>query len=260
MFCDVRNFSTISENLSAVELTHFVNELLSPLSEIILNQRGTIDKYMGDAIMAFWNAPLDDRDHALHASRAALEMARTIKELNKRWRLQAVVSGRPFQGVKIGIGINTGLCCVGNLGSTIRFDYSAIGDEVNITSRFESLTKTYGVTAIVGHRALTSDFPALELDSVKVKGRTLATKIYTFCGLLEAEQSQLEALCQTYSRFLEAYRLQQWDTAEQLLTECRQIGITELDLCYSLFEKRIELFRHEPVPVGWDGSFALTEK
>ena len=154
MFCDVRNFTSISQDLSATDLTQFINELLSPLTEIILEQRGTIDKYMGDAIMAFWNAPLDDADMTDHACNAALKMVAKMDELNEMWRQRAEADLRPFKRVNIGMGINTGKCCVGNLGSTYRFDYSAIGDEVNVTSRFEGLTKMYGVPAIVGQRSL----------------------------------------------------------------------------------------------------------
>jgi adenylate cyclase len=260
MFCDVRNFSSISQDLSAADLTSFINELLSPLSEIISKQRGTIDKYMGDAIMAFWNAPVDDPQHTHHACLAAVEMAKKMTELNEQWRARALVAGRPFQTVKIGIGVNTGLCCVGNLGSAQRFDYSAIGDEVNITSRFESLTKVYGVTAIVGHRSLAPGLPALELDSVMVKGRMRPTTIYTLLELLEADPSQLDALSRTYGNFLGAYRLQHWVEAEQLLRECRTIGVVQLDACYALFEGRIALFRREPVPTDWDGSFVMVEK
>ena len=124
MFCDVRNFTSISEQLTATELTHFINELLTPLSEVILDRRGTIDKYMGDAIMAFWNAPLDDPDHRMHACSAAIGMVKKVDELNERWRAQALEKGRPFQRVRIGIGLNSGECCVGNLarpcGSIIR--------------------------------------------------------------------------------------------------------------------------------------------
>ena len=146
MFCDVRNFTSISEQLSASELTRFVNELLTPFSEAILDHRGTIDKYMGDAIMAFWNAPLDDPQHADHACAAAVGDGGQAQGLNQQWAEQAAAAQRPFQEVKIGIGINTGECCVGNFGSSIRFDYSAIGDEVNVTSRLEGLSKFYGVT------------------------------------------------------------------------------------------------------------------
>ena len=149
MFCDVRNFTSISQDLSAVDLTQFINELLSPLTEIILEQRGTIDKYMGDAIMAFWNAPLDDPEHTTHACHAALKMVAKMDELNETWRQRAEAEQRPFKRVNIGMGINTGQCCVGNLGSTYRFDYSAIGDDVNITSRFRGAHKS---VRCAGHR------------------------------------------------------------------------------------------------------------
>ena len=189
MFCDVRNFTSISQDLSATDLTQFINELLSPLTEIILEQRGTIDKYMGDAIMAFWNAPLDDADMTDHACNAALKMVAKMDELNEMWRQRAEADLRPFKRVNIGMGINTGKCCVGNLGSTYRFDYSAIGDEVNVTSRFEGLTKMYGVPAIVGQRSLAPGIAALELDKVAVKGRTRPTHIFTFVDMLGGTKS-----------------------------------------------------------------------
>ena len=260
MFCDVRNFTSISQDLSAVELTHFINELLSPLSEIILKHRGTIDKYMGDAIMAFWNAPVNDQDHTLHACSAALEMASQMDELNERWRQRATAANRPFKSVKIGIGINTGQCCVGNLGSVLRFDYSAIGDEVNITSRFEGLTKLYGVPAILGERSVTPSIPALELDCVLVKGRTRPTRIYTLPGVLGPDEPKVKAVSSKYGKFLEAYRRQEWDAAERLLDECRRVGVSELDELYSIFATRIEQFRRAPLGADWDGAFAMVEK
>jgi adenylate cyclase len=260
MFCDVRNFTSISERLSATELTHFINELLTPLSEIILERRGTIDKYMGDAIMAFWNAPLDDPNHKAHACGAAVEMAKKMSELNGRWRQQAEANGRSFQPVRIGIGLNSGECCVGNLGSTMRFDYSAIGDEVNVTSRFEGLTKMYGVPTAVGERALSPDFPVLELDYIQVKGRKRPEKIYTFLELLGTDQSQLDCLKRTHVEFLGAYRQQKWDDAARLIKECRKVGIADLETCYDLFASRIASLQGAPLPTDWDGSFAMTEK
>ena len=260
MFCDVRNFTSISQDLSAMDLTQFINELLSPLSEIILEHRGTIDKYMGDAIMAFWNAPLDDPAHTVNACRAALRMATKMDELNKTWMARAQVEQRPYKRVDIGMGLNSGKCCVGNLGSTYRFDYSAIGDEVNITSRFEGLTKLYGVPAIVGRRALAPEFSALELDTVSVKGRTRPTQIYTFVDMLAADKNQLKHLAQKHSAFLTAYREQEWDAAERLIDDCRNIGISQLDTCYALFSSRVSLLRKTSLPSDWDGSIAMTEK
>jgi adenylate cyclase len=260
MFCDVRNFTSISQDLSAVDLTQFINELLSPLTEIILEQRGTIDKYMGDAIMAFWNAPLDDPEQTTHACHAALQMIAKMDELNKIWRQRAETEQRPYKRVNIGMGINNGKCCVGNLGSTYRFDYSAIGDEVNITSRFEGLTKLYGVPAIIGERALAPGIAALELDKVAVKGRTRPTKIYTLVEMLDGNKSQLDCLQERYGAFLSAYRNKDWDTAEQLIRDCRDIGVSQLDTCYSVFASRIDLLRQTPLPSDWDGSYAMTEK
>src|SRR5262249_1487535 len=206
MFCDVGNFTSISQDLTAVDLTQFINELLSPLTEIILDQRGTIDKYMGDAIMAFWNAPLDDPEQTVHACTAALKMVAKMDELNEIWRQRAEAEQRPFKQVNIGMGINSGRCCVGNLGSIYRFDYSAIGDEVNITSRFEGLTKMYGVPAVVGERSLAPGFAALELDKVAVKGRTKATTIYTLLDMLGGTKIQLDFLKERHGAFLAAYR------------------------------------------------------
>jgi adenylate cyclase len=177
MFCDVRDFTSISEGLTASELTTFINELMTPLSDIILRQRGTIDKFMGDAIMAFWSAPLDVSHHARRACRPAIEMIGKTAELNRDWREEARAAGRPFTPVRIGIGINTGQCCVGNLGSNQRFDYSAIGDEVNVTSRLEGLTKLYGLPAVAGELTVNQcpGLAVLELDLIKVKGRARPT-------------------------------------------------------------------------------------
>ncbi len=260
MFCDVRNFTSISQDLSAADLTQFINELLSPLTEIILEHRGTIDKYMGDAIMAFWNAPLNDPDHTTHACHAALKMAAKMDELNEIWRQRAEAVQRTYKQVHIGMGLNTGPCCVGNLGSSYRFDYSAIGDDVNVTSRFEGLTKIYGVPAVAGQRSLAPGINVLELDMVAVKGRTLPTQIYTFVDMLGGEKTQIERLEERHRAFLAAYRNQEWDAAERLVNDCRNIGVSQLDTCYSLFSERIGLLRQASLPANWDGSFTMTEK
>jgi adenylate cyclase len=260
LFCDVRNFTSISERLTATELTHFINELLTPLSEIILERRGTIDKYMGDAIMAFWNAPIDDPDHKAHACGAAIQIVQKMEELNQLWRMNAQSTQRPFQQARIGVGLNSGECCVGNLGSTMRFDYSAIGDEVNVTSRFEGLTKIYGVPAVVGERALSPDFPALELDFVQVKGRTRPERVYTFVQLLQGSEPDLQSLRRMHLDYLAAYRQQRWDEAQRLVVECRNVGVPELDGYYAHVEDRIRSMRTLPLPGDWDGSFEMTEK
>jgi adenylate cyclase len=262
LFCDVRNFTTISERLNASELTRFINELLTPLSDVILRQRGTIDKYMGDAIMAFWNAPLPVPDHAAQACRSALEMAARMHDLNRRWREEAAAAGRPFQEVRIGIGINTGNCCVGNLGSVQRFDYSAIGDEVNIASRFEGLAKVYGLTAIVGERTIrfAPEFPAIELDLVRVKGREAPVPIYSFCHLIDDNEERMVKLLKSHVAFLAAYRSGHWDEAEASIRECRAFGIARLEHYYAVFLERIAEYRASPPPADWGGVFTAQEK
>ncbi|MCX5497557.1 adenylate/guanylate cyclase domain-containing protein [Kaistia dalseonensis] len=181
LFCDVRSFTTIAEGMNATELTRFINSLLTPLTDIILAHRGTIDKYMGDAVMAFWNAPLDDPDHARHAIEAAEAMLAVMPRLNEAWQREAAASGRTMGEVRIGIGINSGPCCVGNLGSSSRFDYSAIGDEVNIASRFEGLTKEYGLGLILGDATARASGrnDLVAIDQVKLRGRAGESVLYT---------------------------------------------------------------------------------
>lgn len=194
LFCDVRNFTSLAEGLTAAELTRFINELLTPLSDIILKHRGTIDKYMGDAIMAFWNAPLDDADHARHALDAAEEMMAAMAGLNATWQSEAAERGRAMPEVRIGIGINTGPCCVGNLGTAKRFDYSAIGDEVNIASRLEQLTKEYGLGVIVGEQTVRAAGleGLVEIDRIQIRGRSSQNRIFTLVPA-DAEPDFIEA-------------------------------------------------------------------
>jgi adenylate cyclase len=262
LFCDVRNFTSISERLSASELTRFINELLTPLSDVILRNRGTIDKYMGDAIMAFWNAPLAVSDHAAQACGSAIEMAARMRELNARWREEAEAAGRPHKEVRIGIGINTGNCCVGNLGSVQRFDYSAIGDEVNIASRFEGLAKVYGLTVIAGEGTVREapEIPVIELDLVRVSGREKPAAIYTFCNLLDGDEDRIRHLQHAHGEFLSQYRARQWDAAEAAIAECQGLGIAELAHYYALFLQRIAAYRAAPPPANWGGIFTATEK
>ncbi|WP_075290559.1 CHASE2 domain-containing protein [Pararhizobium arenae] len=184
LFCDVRGFTTISEALKddPEQLTTLINRLLTPLSEIVLESGGTIDKYIGDCLMAFWNAPLDDPDHAIHAVDAARKMLAAIEVLNAELKREAdAVLSKPHV-LKIGIGINTGECVVGNMGSTRRFDYSVLGDSVNLASRLEGESKNYGVPLLIGEetaRLAASQFITVELDSIKVKGRTTLSPVFT---------------------------------------------------------------------------------
>jgi adenylate cyclase len=257
LFSDVRGFTTISEGLEAEELTHFLNTLFTPLSNIILEEQGTIDKFMGDAVMAFWNAPLDDPEHASHACSAALRIMRGMPALNARWREEAESKGRRFAPVKIGIGLNTGTCCVGNLGSETRFDYSVIGDNVNVASRLEGQSKTYEVVTIVGETTTerAPEFAFLELDLLKVKGKTEATRIFALLGNNAFKQSQgFIDLTACHSEFLRRYRAMDWDGAEALSRECDRLDGCGLERLYTLYRERISSFRHNPPPPDWDGT------
>ena len=257
LFSDVRGFTTISEGLDAEELTYFLNSLFTPLSKIILEEQGTIDKFMGDAVMAFWNAPLDDNEHASHACRAALRIMQQMPDLNERWRGEAEAKGRSFNPVKIGIGLNTGVCCVGNLGSEARFDYSVIGDNVNVASRLEGQSKTYDVVTIVGESttARAPDFAFLELDLLKVKGKTEATRIFALLGDSELKHSQrFIDLSGRHEKFLQRYRAKDWDTAESVVRDCERLNGAGLYRLYALYRERIAFFRHNPPPAHWDGT------
>jgi len=184
LFCDVRGFTTISEQLKddPQQLTMLINRLLTPLSDIVLSHSGTIDKYIGDCLMAFWNAPLDDPAHAIHAVSAALDMLDSMQALNDQLKAEAQATGRPYYPLAIGIGINTGECVVGNMGSTSRFDYSALGDAVNLAARLEGASKDYGVSLLLGERtakAVRDAFAVFELDRITVKGKTEEVPVST---------------------------------------------------------------------------------
>lgn len=198
LFCDVRGFTTIAETMKddPEQLTNLINRLLTPLSDIVLKHGGTIDKYIGDCVMAFWNAPLDDENHACNAVAAALDMLDVMATLNARLQAESAASGTAYHALRIGIGINTGECVVGNMGSSQRFDYSVLGDAVNLASRLEGASKAYGVPLLIGERtaAMTGeDFAVLELDRITVKGRTGASPVFTALRSLPDRAKTLHA-------------------------------------------------------------------
>lgn len=187
LFSDLRGFTAVAESMSEdpQALTHLMNRLLSPLSAAIMAEGGTIDKYMGDAVMAFWNAPLDESDHAACAARAALAMRRALDALEAERRAEAAAEGKPFLPLEIGIGINTGMAVVGNMGSEFRFDYTALGDAVNLAQRLEGLTQRYGVPILIGEATaarLEGRFGLAEIDAVQVKGKSEAARVFTLGG------------------------------------------------------------------------------
>lgn len=262
LMCDIRGFSRISEHYSPRQVIDFLIDFLSPMSEILLAHKATIDKYIGDAILAFWNAPLDDADHHRNAARAALEMIKVTGELN------ATMTGREgavWPGeVKIGIGINSGLCCVGNMGSRKRLSYTLIGDTVNVASRLEGLTKQFGVPIIAGSALAEKldGFAMLEIDRVRVVGRDAPETIFALLGdeALKAEDG-FGRIASHHAAMLAAYRAQDWDTASMNLERGRpsyeSLGISGL---HRLYGERLTHLRDDPPGAQWDGVFQATRK
>lgn len=263
LFCDVRDFTGISEGLSAGELTTLINRFLTPMTEAILEHQGTIDKYMGDAIMAFWNAPLDDPDHPRHACAAALDMITRLEALNTGLRDEAREQGRTFSPLKIGIGLNTGEACVGNMGSSHRFDYSVIGDNVNIASRLEGQSKTYAVQIVIGEATAQEvpELPTLELDMLRVKGKVKAERIFTILPDPQANGGyDLDRLQKQQAAMLETYRERRWGAALRFVDQCRALAPQNVHGYYDTFQSRIEAYKDEPPPASWDGSFDAESK
>jgi adenylate cyclase len=256
MFCDIRGFTSLSEKLNAESLTHFMNSFLSPMTEIITERKGTIDKYIGDCIMAFWNAPLDDPDHVTNAVQAVQAMRRKLAELNRLWQTEAAY--QVFLPVRIGIGINTGECVVGNFGSLQHFDYSLLGDPVNLASRLEGLGKVYGIDLMIGEEtaARLGDPALIELDLVAVKGKSAAGHIYT----LPPERIVEDQFIDQHSALLGAYRRQDWATAMKLLDDGRLAAARFLAPVYDLYRRRIAQFQIEAPPANWNGVFTAEEK
>jgi len=263
-FCDIRGFTTISEKFDPHGLTVFINNFLTPMTEIILQHDGTIDKYMGDCIMAFWNAPMNVPDHARRACEAALKMHDKLAMLNAQWQDEAKAKGISLPKIEIGTGLNTGPCVVGNMGSTLRVDYTVLGDDVNLASRLEGQSKTYGVRIVIGPvtREQTEEFAAIELDLIKVKGKTKPVNIHALLGTPdEAEAPAFRALAVKHAEFLAAYRAARFDQAAKLLREAAVLGRPwSLDKLYHLYEERLDAFRADPPPPGWDGVFTATSK
>jgi adenylate cyclase len=267
MFQDIRGFTTISEQFDAGGLTKFINGFLTPMTGIVLKNKGMIDKYIGDCIMGLWNTPLDNPNHAADACRCALEM-RDVNygPLAAKYKAEAEAEGRKYLPIKIGIGLNTGLCCVGNLGSEQRQDYSCLGDDVNLASRIEGQTKYYGVIIAVSDKTKEEApaFATLELDLLTVKGKTEPVRIHTLVGDEEfAKKPEFKQAEIVHNSVIAAYRAQRWDETERLCDEadqaCVKMGVP-MPGFYELLKERIVEFRVNPPPADWDGVFVATEK
>ena len=267
MFSDVRGFTTISESYKndPQGLTALMNRFLTPLTNAILARKGTIDKYMGDAIMAFWNAPLEDREHQLNACEAAIDMLERIDELNRQRKLEAKEGGHAYIPLNVGVGLNTGVCVVGNMGSDLRFDYSVLGDSVNLASRLEGQSKEYGFPIIVGAKtalAVKDRFAILELDFIMVKGKKEPEVIYAIAGREDIAQSgRFQRLRNLTIEMLACYRNRDWDGALAAIERGRRTDeARSLELLYSLYEARIRGYQKNPPPEDWNGAFALLTK
>ncbi|MGO3932471.1 adenylate/guanylate cyclase domain-containing protein [Rhodopseudomonas pseudopalustris] len=224
MFMDVRGFTPLSEALSATELVDFINTLLAPLTDAIQAELGTIDKYIGDSIMAFWNAPVDVEDHATRACRAALAMRAALQSLNDADAFGFAARGMAEPNVRIGIGLNTGLACVGNMGSAKRFNYSAMGDVVNVAARIEAATKDFGVDILVSEQVALAarGIALLEAGEIKLKGTSRPTRLFAVLGTTaEAEARGFAALQRLHGELLQAIAAGDCAHAEVLLARCR---------------------------------------
>ena len=247
LFSDIRGFTTISEGLQPDELATLMNEYLGSMTEVVQKHRGTLDKYIGDAIMAFWGAPVDDPDHARNAVLTALDMQQQLVRLNET----LVAKGWPH--LAIGVGVNTGPMTVGDMGSPVRKSYTVMGDAVNLGSRLEGITKQYGVGIIVGEstrEVLRKDFVFRELDRVRVKGKDDAVGIYEPLGLEGTLSKELAEEAKLWNQALRFYRSCDWDQAELTLMNLQRLAPKYL---YELYAERIAYYRKNPPGENWDG-------
>ncbi len=265
LFCDVRDFTSISEEHKSdpQTLTALINRLLTPLTDVILSHDGTIDKYMGDCVMAFWNAPVDVADHEACACDAALDMVEALDDFNVERRIEFDDDEASYRPLRVGIGINTGECVVGNMGSAQRFDYSVLGDAVNLAARLETYSAEYGVTILVGeetaHR-VADRYALLELDMIAVKGKSEAVGIYGLLGdhtMLEDEA--FLRLRESNENMLSAYRARDWRTTERLARRCAAMPHAPAGL-YNLYITRAGELMASPPPFDWDAVYVATRK
>jgi len=254
LFADIRNFTGISENMSAAELVDMLNLFFTPMTEVIFKHRGTIDKYVGDLIMAFWGAPLHDNNHARHAIQSALEMQAKIKEM------KPLLTTYKWPEIKMGIGINSGVMSVGDMGSRFRRNYTVLGDSVNLASRIEALTKFYDVGIITTENTIKDQnkFVFRKLDRVRVKGKTGGNNIYEIVCAQAELTPELEQELQLYHRALSDYFAQKWHDAEILMKQLQQAH--PQTKIYQIYLDRIEEYKKNSLPPDWDGVYAHVTK
>jgi len=258
MFCDMRNFTRVSEALSPDDLRALVNRFFSSMTAVIGAHRGTLDKYIGDALMAFWGAPLADAEHAEHAVRAARAMGRALEPLN------ADLRARGLPDIGVGIGINTGLVCVGDMGSNMRRSYTVMGDAVNLSSRIEALTRHYGVQVLVGEatrQAAGERLAWVEVDRVRVKGKQQSVTLFTPLPEAAPGAPPFDEEMRLWVLALGAYRLQHWDEAQAAIDGlCSRFPTSPLNTLYRQLAERIAQHRRSPPPPDWDGVHTFDSK
>jgi adenylate cyclase len=267
LLSDIRGFTTICESYKndPQAVTALINRLLNPLTNVIVSHEGTIDKYMGDAVMAFWNAPLTVQQHELKACASALEMMDRLALLNRDRQAEAHATGQPFLPMRIGIGINTGRCLVGNLGSDLRFNYSVLGDPVNVAARLEGQTKYYGVPIIIGPKTgeqAKAKFAILELDLVTVKGKTEPETIYALLGPEQMlSDDRFQELRKLWSTMIYCYRSRDWEGALEAIELCRSAEDNfGLGVPFDIYLKRIQAYQESAPPADWAGVFVAETK
>ncbi|TVQ85059.1 MAG: adenylate/guanylate cyclase domain-containing protein [Micavibrio sp.] len=264
MFTDVRNFTSIAETMPPDALIRMMNDFLTPMTSAIMAQRGTIDKYMGDAIMAIWNAPVDVTDHPRRACLVALEMLKLLPGVNEKIKKDAARQKRTFHPINMGIGIASGLCSVGNMGSKQRFAYSAIGDPVNLAARLEGQTKLYRLPVLLAEATAKAvpDMALLDADLLTVKGRSEPERVYTLLGDENyAGSTKFKTLKKAHHNMLTAYRNGDFQQAKEILTEkCVKSAPKDLREFYAMYLERIENYIENPPPDSWNGVYVAVSK
>ena len=253
-FSDIRGFTTISEKLKPEDLVHLLNEYLTEMTSIIIKDEGLVDKYMGDAIMAFWGAPMKQPDHAIKACNSSIEMINKLKDLQKQWKERNIPS------FSIGIGVNSGEAIVGNMGSEKRFDYTAMGDNVNLASRLEGLNKIYGTEIIISdhtYQLIKDTFCCRKLDAVKVKGKETAIYIYELIGKKNEVDAKTKEFISQYENALELYFNQRFQEAIKFFQKAKNV---KKDTISDLMISRCTEFINHPLGKNWDGVWEMTTK